>query len=198
MLCNTMLVAGSAQVNISSTGRMQRPKVLPSINSSLPEYFTTHPSDLTLQAHHSTIDKSGIWHNDNSSSDWLNHLMAETFIDNRFIDPNLPPPTFSQAVTIFCAMYNKHLLFSLRTTKIYSSLHPDLQLHYCLSFSTLSRPASSFPLLRSSLHKLYCVSTPLRRCFSTSADRGGTCAILRLPSHPRSRCSQLAMQSKSP
>ncbi|THX33737.1 hypothetical protein D6D12_01354 [Aureobasidium pullulans] len=107
MLCNPMLVTGSAQVNISSTGRVQRPKVLSSINGSLPEYFTTHPSDLILQAHRSIIDKSGIWHNDNSSSDWLNRLMAETFVDNRFLDPNLPPPTFSQAVTIFCAMYNK-------------------------------------------------------------------------------------------
>lgn len=107
MLCNPMLVTGSAQVNISSTGRVQRPKVLSSVNGSLPEYFTTHPSDLILQAHHYIIDKSGIWHNDNSSSDWLNRLMAETFVDNRFLDPNLPPPTFSQAVTIFCAMYNK-------------------------------------------------------------------------------------------
>ncbi|CAC9888211.1 unnamed protein product [Aureobasidium pullulans] len=107
MLCNPMLVTGSAQVNISSTGRVHRPKVLSSINGSLPEYFTTHPSDLILQAHRSIIDKSGIWHNDNSSSDWLNRLMAETFVDNRFLDPNLPPPTFSQAVTIFCAMYNK-------------------------------------------------------------------------------------------
>ncbi|THY90965.1 hypothetical protein D6C95_06450 [Aureobasidium pullulans] len=117
MLCNPMLVTGSAQVNISSTGRVHRPKVLSSINGSLPEYFTTHPSDLILQAHRSIIDKSGIWHNDNSSSDWLNRLMAETFVDNRFLDPNLPPPTFSQAVTIFCAMYNELFAIFLEHNK---------------------------------------------------------------------------------
>ncbi|THY32142.1 hypothetical protein D6D00_01758 [Aureobasidium pullulans] len=117
MLCNPMLVTGSAQVNISSTGRVQRPKVLSSINGSLPEYFTAHPSDLVLQAHRSIIDKNGIWHNDNSSSDWLNRLMAETFVDNRFIDPNLPPPTFSQAVTIFCAMYNELFAIFLEHNK---------------------------------------------------------------------------------
>ncbi|THW14116.1 hypothetical protein D6D24_05674 [Aureobasidium pullulans] len=117
MLCNPMLVTGSAQVNISSTGRVHRPKVLSSINGSLPEYFTTHPSDLILQAHRSIIDKSGIWHSDNSSSDWLNRLMAETFVDNRFLDPNLPPPTFSQAVTIFCAMYNELFAIFLEHNK---------------------------------------------------------------------------------
>jgi hypothetical protein len=107
MLCHPDFVTGSAEVTMDSSGQVLHSKVLSSTNGSAPEYFTTKPSDLILQAHQFIIDHNSDWHNDSFPSDWTNYLMAETFVGTRFLDPRLPAPTFNEAVTAYTAMYNK-------------------------------------------------------------------------------------------
>ncbi|KAG9609621.1 hypothetical protein KCV01_g3674, partial [Aureobasidium melanogenum] len=104
MLCRPQLVTGPAEVTVDSNGRVLSSRVLGYSNGSAPEYFTTSPSDLILQAHQFIIDHSNDWHNDSFPSDWNNYLIAKTFIDDRFLDPHLPAPTFNQAVTIYTAI----------------------------------------------------------------------------------------------
>lgn len=145
MLCRPQLVTGSAEVTVDPDGRILHSKILGYSNGSAPEYFTTDPSDLILQAHQYIIDHSSDWHNDSFPSDWNNYLIAETFIGDRFLDPQLPAPTFNQAVTIYTAMYNKlfaillgnnaHLLFTAPhpTTKPLPALRHEPQTRIFLS-----------------------------------------------------------------
>ncbi|KAH0163256.1 hypothetical protein KCU67_g5624, partial [Aureobasidium melanogenum] len=145
MLCRPQLVTGSAEVTVDPDGRILHSKILGYSNGSAPEYFTTDPSDLILQAHQYIIDHSSDWHNDSFPSDWNNYLIAETFIGDRFLDPQLPAPTFNQAVTIYTAMYNKlfaillgnnaHLLFTAPhpTTKPLPALRHEPQTRILLS-----------------------------------------------------------------
>ncbi|KAH0209586.1 hypothetical protein KCU86_g7183, partial [Aureobasidium melanogenum] len=147
MLCRPQLVTGSAEVTVDSDGRVFSSKVLGNSNGSAPEYFTTSPSDLILQAHQFIINHSSDWHNDSFPSDWNNYLIAKTFIETRILDPHLPAPTFNQAVTIYTAMYNKlfaillgnnaDLLFTApnpSNTKPLPAIRHEPQLRIFLSF----------------------------------------------------------------
>jgi hypothetical protein len=137
MLCHPDLVTGSAVVTIDSSGSVLHSKILDHSDGSAPEYFTTQSSDLILQAHQFIIDRSSDWHNDSFPSDWTNYLISETSIGNRFLDPNLPVPTFNDSVTTYTTLYNK--LFAI----LLGNNAP-------LLFTT---PASATPALPASRHE---------------------------------------------
>jgi hypothetical protein len=137
MLCHPELVTGSAEVTVDSSGSILRAKLLDHSEGSAPEYFTTQPSDLILQAHQFIINGNSDWHNDSFPSDWTNYLISETSIGNRFLNPHLPAPTFNEAVTTYTTLYNK--LFAI----LLGNNAP-------LLFTT---PASATPALPASRHE---------------------------------------------
>lgn len=130
MLCQPNLIIGSAKVTVDSSGQVLHSEVLNSSNGSAPEYFTTNPSDLILQAHQFIIDRSSDWHNDSFPSDWNNYLIAQTSIDNRFLDPDFPAPDFNEAVAAYTAMYNKlfAILLGNNADLLFSSPTPSTPL----------------------------------------------------------------------
>jgi hypothetical protein len=107
MLCHPDLVTGSAEVTVDSSGLILHSKILNHSNGSAPDYFTSHPSDLILQAHQFIVNGNSDWHNDSFPSDWTNYLISETSIGNRFLDPHLPAPTYNDSITAYTETYNK-------------------------------------------------------------------------------------------
>lgn len=165
MLCHPELVTGSAEVTVDNEGRVLGSKVLSHSNGSAPEYFTTSPSDLILQAHQFIIDHSSDWHNDSFPSDWNNYLMAETFIGDRFLDPHLPAPTFDEAVTIYTAMYNKlfAILLGNNANLLFKTSEPKTQLLPAIRHEPQTRIFLSFPafVIAESILCLYVLTTIL-------------------------------------
>ncbi|KAG9689524.1 hypothetical protein KCU95_g9615, partial [Aureobasidium melanogenum] len=135
MLCSPKLVTGSAEVTVDSSGRVLRPTKLDNSDGSAPEHFTTTPSDLILQAHQFIVDKTGDWvygskwHNDSFSSDWNNYLMAETFVGDRFLNPDQPAPSFNEAATVFGAIYNKlfAILLGNNVHRLFTTLNSRIE-----------------------------------------------------------------------
>lgn len=165
MLCHPQLVTGSAEVTVDSEGRVLSSKVLSHSNGSAPEYFTTSPSDLILQAHQFIIDHSSDWHNDSFPTDWNNYLMAETFVGNRFLNPHLPAPTFNEAATIYTAMYNKlfAILLGNNADLLFTSPNPNTQPLSAIRHEPQTRIFLSFPafVIAESILCLYVLTTIL-------------------------------------
>ncbi|CAD0098131.1 unnamed protein product, partial [Aureobasidium mustum] len=165
MVCRPKLVTGSAEITVDSDGQILRSKVLSYSDGSASEHFTTSPGDLILQAHQFIIDHSSNWHNDSFSSDWNNYLIAETFIGDRFLDPNLPAPTFDQAVTIYTAMYNKlfAILLGNNADLLFTTPRPNTQPLPAVRHEPQTRIFLSFPafVIAQSILCLYAVTTIL-------------------------------------
>ncbi|KAH0366113.1 hypothetical protein KCU65_g5610, partial [Aureobasidium melanogenum] len=165
MLCHPQLVTGSAEVIVDSEGQVLSSTILTSSNGSAAEYFTTHPSDLILQAHQSIIDHSSDWHNDSLPSDWNNYLIASTFVGDRFLDPHLQAPSFYQAVTVYTAMYNKlfAILLGNNADLLFSAPKPDTQPLPGIRHEHQTRIFLSFPafVIAQGVLSLYALTTIL-------------------------------------
>lgn len=107
VLCRPRLVTGEAEVTVTSEGSTLRSDVLKVADGSLPEYFTTTPMDLVLQAHQFIVDAGGLWHNTSFANDWMNYLMAKSDLGDKLLRPDAPPPTFLEAAPHLIAIYNK-------------------------------------------------------------------------------------------
>lgn len=147
MLCHPNLITGSAKVTVDSSGQVLHSEVLNSSSGSAPEYFTTNPSDLILQAHQFIIDRSSDWHNDSFPSDWNNYLIAQTSIDNRFLDPDFSAPDFSEAVAAYTAIYKKlfAILLGNNAALLFSNPGPVTTSLPALYSSPQTRIFVSFP-----------------------------------------------------
>ncbi|KAM0714111.1 hypothetical protein Q7P37_011075 [Cladosporium fusiforme] len=97
--CSPKFERASALITVQADGR-----VVQSTENN--RYQLTHTA-LSYQANRFLVDTGMRWHNDSSSSDFTNYLLAEANRSIPFLTASEPPPTFEEAVYNVDRLYQK-------------------------------------------------------------------------------------------
>jgi hypothetical protein len=112
ILCRPKLIMGPAEIQVDTTGRVQK-----QISANLSAYDTEQyfqncsEFDLTAQVHQFLPDMGAVWHADKYPSDFLNYLIAKSTNDTSLLDPSSPVPTHDHAIAQVSTLYRR--LFAL-------------------------------------------------------------------------------------
>ncbi|KAF2745023.1 hypothetical protein M011DRAFT_470037 [Sporormia fimetaria CBS 119925] len=110
--CQSKLIMGEAEVYVDHAGRVQNASLL-SVNRDLSSellerHFNNSGRDLFGRANGAifrpTLPK---WHNDSEAIDAFHYFLGRHAGDARMLDPNLPLPTFEDAISRINPVYSK-------------------------------------------------------------------------------------------
>lgn len=107
--CKPRLIAGSATISVDASGRLQRPAEDITLHDSFnsQNLFSTDPINLIGQSNRYLFRYGSTLHNDSYATDMMNHFARRISNSSRLIDPNLPLPTFQEAVGDITKAYSK-------------------------------------------------------------------------------------------
>ncbi|KAF2276456.1 uncharacterized protein EI97DRAFT_377434 [Westerdykella ornata] len=113
--CTPKVLVGEATVLVDAQGRLQRPasdiKVLEGMSpKELATYFSNDPLELIKQSKKFLFDAGAMWHNDKFASHFINYFIRARN-GSRVLDPQLPPPTFTDVEEPMESVYS--YLFSI-------------------------------------------------------------------------------------
>lgn len=116
--CMPTVHVSTREVTVDLNGTVQQVSKLQSDAVQESENIFVPSRIDVIRSVHKILDQdylSPTWHNDSYPSDWLTYLMTTARNRSDFLDPSLAPPSYSQTVAAFSALYSNLFAITLGT-----------------------------------------------------------------------------------
>ncbi|KAF2113543.1 hypothetical protein BDV96DRAFT_647803 [Lophiotrema nucula] len=114
MNCQPIILTGSGDIKFDTEGQLLEPVSNPQLSSisSVSDADNSFASNATgsIQKMNEIMSGMGVgasWHNDSFASDGINYFIMQATNSSRLLDPDLPVPTFEDAVRPLQEVYSK-------------------------------------------------------------------------------------------
>ncbi|KAK4501567.1 hypothetical protein PRZ48_007376 [Zasmidium cellare] len=107
VLCKPQIKIGPAEVVVDNRGQVLRTSSANLSTANIEIHFNSSPQDLIAQTNQFLTNNGATWHNDSLPSDYINYLIKKSTNNTTLLDPSLPPPEASHAITSLTTLYTK-------------------------------------------------------------------------------------------